>query len=91
MAQQQIGAPTIIAAIAALPFFFTVTLERPDLVRPLRVVNEPRRAPVVPSPEEVARAIGKAMTEHPAVPGLSTRPHSASPTARASECPRSPT
>ena len=45
MAQQQIGAPTINSAIAALRFFFTVTLERPDLVRPLRIVNEPRRAP----------------------------------------------
>ena len=43
MAKQQIGAPTINAAIAALRFFFTVTLERPDLVRPLRIVNEPPR------------------------------------------------
>ena len=43
MAQQQIGAPTINSAIAALRFFFTETLERPDLVRPLRLVNEPRR------------------------------------------------
>ena len=57
MARQQIGAPTINAAIAALRFFFTVTLERPDLVRPLRAVNEPRRAPVVLSPEEVARLL----------------------------------
>jgi len=54
LAQQQIGSPTINAAIAALRFFFNVTLERPDLVRPLRTVNEPRRAPVVLSPEEVA-------------------------------------
>jgi site-specific recombinase XerD len=57
MAQQQIGAGSINAAIAALRFFFTVTLERPDLVRPLRVVNEPRKAPVVLSREEVARLI----------------------------------
>ncbi len=54
MAQQQIGAPTINAAIAALRFFFNVTLERPDLVRPLRTVTEPRKAPIVLSPEEVA-------------------------------------
>jgi integrase/recombinase XerD len=47
MAKQQIGAPTINSAIAALRFFFIVTLERPDLVRPLRIVNEPRKAPVV--------------------------------------------
>ena len=57
LAQQQIGAPTINAAIAALRFFFTVTLERPDLVRPLRIVTEPRKAPVVLSQEEVARLL----------------------------------
>jgi integrase/recombinase XerD len=34
-----------------------VTLERPDLVRPLRIVTEPRRAPVVLSQEEVARLL----------------------------------
>jgi len=57
LAQQQISAGSINAAIAALRFFFTVTLEQPDLVRPLRTVNEPRRAPVVLSQEEVARLL----------------------------------
>src|SRR5271157_5835219 len=57
MAQQQVSPSTINTAIAALRFFFNVTLERPDLVRPLRLVNEPRRAPVVLSPEEVARLL----------------------------------
>ena len=57
MAQQQISASTINAAIAALRFFFNVTLERPDLVRPLRTVTEPRKAPIVLSPEEVARLL----------------------------------
>src|SRR5271163_4504333 len=57
LARQQIGVPTINAAIAALRFFFNVTLERPDLVRPLTSVHEPRRAPVVLSQEEVARLI----------------------------------
>ena len=57
LAQQQISAGSINAAIAALRFFFTVTLERPDLVRPLTTVNEPRRAPVVLSQEEVARLL----------------------------------
>ena len=51
MAQQQISPGSINAAIAALRFFFTVTLERPDLVRPLRLMNEPRKAPV-----EIGRA-----------------------------------
>ena len=57
LAQQQISPWSINAAIAALRFFFTVTLERPDLVRPLRIVTEPRRAPVVLSQEEVARLL----------------------------------
>ena len=57
LAQQQIGAPTINAAIAALRFFFNVTLERPDLVRHLTTVHKPRRAPVVLSQEEMARLL----------------------------------
>jgi len=57
LAQQHIGAATINAAIAALRFFFIVTLKRPNLVRPLRIVNEPRNAPVVLSQEEVARLL----------------------------------
>ena len=57
MAQQQVSPWSINAAIAALRFFFTVTLEKPDLVRPLRIVNEPRKAPVVLSQEEVARLL----------------------------------
>jgi integrase/recombinase XerD len=57
MAQEQVSPWSINAAIAALRFFFTVTLERPDLVRPLRIVNEPRKAPVVLSQEEVARLL----------------------------------
>ena len=57
MAKQQIGVATINAAIAAPRFFFNVTLERPDLVRHLTTVNQPRRAPVVLSQEEVARLL----------------------------------
>jgi integrase len=57
MAQRQIGRATINAAVAGVRIFFKVTLERPDLVRPLRIVNEPRKAPVVLSQEEVARLL----------------------------------
>jgi site-specific recombinase XerD len=57
LAQQQIGPGSINAAIAALRFFFTMTLEKPDLVRPLRSVTKPRKAPVVLSQEEVARLL----------------------------------
>src|SRR3984885_6338021 len=57
LAKQQISPGSINAAIAALRFFFTVMLERPDLVRPLTIVNKPRKAPVVLSEEEVARLL----------------------------------
>ncbi len=57
MAKQFIGAPTINAAVAALRFFFNVTIERPDLARPLTALHQPRRAPVVLSEEEVVRLL----------------------------------
>ena len=57
MAQQQVSPWSINSAIAALRFFFIVTLERPNLVRPLRLVTEPRKTPIVLSQEEVARLI----------------------------------
>src|ERR1700739_1072392 len=45
--QAQTGArpPSINSAVAALRFFFTVTLDRPDLARRLTVVREPRWLP----------------------------------------------
>src|SRR5215468_7381387 len=45
--------PSINSGVAALRFFFTVTLDRPDLARRLTVVREPRRLPAVLSVEEV--------------------------------------
>jgi integrase/recombinase XerD len=55
--QQKIGAATINSAVAALRFFFNVTLERPDLVRHLKTVHEPRKAPIVLSQEEMVRLL----------------------------------
>lgn len=46
--------PSMNSAVAALRFFFTVTLERPELVRGLVFVREPRKIPVILSLEEVA-------------------------------------
>ena len=57
LAKQNIGVPTINSAIAALRFFFNVTLERPELVRNLTTVHKPRRAPVVLNQEEMVRLI----------------------------------
>jgi site-specific recombinase XerD len=48
------GAPALNGAVSALRFFFTTTLERPDLARRLTVVRRPRKLPEVLSPEEVA-------------------------------------
>jgi integrase len=45
--------PSINSAVSALRFFFTVTLDRPDLARRLTVVPQPRRIPVVLSVEEM--------------------------------------
>jgi site-specific recombinase XerD len=45
--------PSINGAVSALRFFFTVTLDRPDLARRLTVVPYPRRIPAVLSTEEV--------------------------------------
>jgi integrase/recombinase XerD len=52
-----VRAPSINGAVAALRFFFTVTLDRPEMARHLTFVREPRKIPVVLSPEEVARLL----------------------------------
>ena len=60
MTKTHVSPPSINAAILALRLFFRVTLERDDLVRRLMLVREPRRAPTVLSPEEVARLLAAA-------------------------------
>ena len=45
--------PSINSSVSALRFFFTVTLDRPDLARRLTVVRQPRRLPAVLSVEEI--------------------------------------
>ena len=49
--------PSINGAVSALRFFFTVTLDRPDLARRLTVVPYPRRIPPVLSVEEVTQLL----------------------------------
>ena len=55
-----VGIPTINHTISTLRVFFKVTLGRPDLVERATFVREPRRLPVVLSPEEVARLLDAA-------------------------------
>ena len=49
--------PGINSSVSALRFFFTVTLDRPDLSRRLTIVHQPRKLPLVLSVEEVARLL----------------------------------
>src|ERR1700680_4411823 len=49
--------PTINCSVSALRFFFTVTLDRPDLSRRLVLARYPRKLPAVLSVEEVGRLL----------------------------------
>ncbi|MBO9579536.1 MAG: tyrosine-type recombinase/integrase [Sphingobium sp.] len=50
--------PTMNSIVAALRFFFTHTLDRPDLARRLVRIKQIRKLPVVLSRDEVARLLG---------------------------------
>ena len=54
------GVPTINNSLTALRFLFVVTLRKPAIVLDMPFVREPRRLPVVLSPEEVARFLDAA-------------------------------
>jgi site-specific recombinase XerD len=51
------SSPTMNSIVAALRFFFTYTIDRPDLARRLHRVKHFRKLPVVLSPDEVARLL----------------------------------
>src|SRR5260221_4260652 len=55
-----VGVPTVNQTVSTLRFFFKVTLGRPDLVERTAFVREPRKLPVVLSPEDVARLLDAA-------------------------------
>jgi site-specific recombinase XerD len=52
--------PTVNVSATALRFFFKVTLKRHDLAEELVSTREPRRLPVVLSPEEIGRLLASA-------------------------------
>lgn len=54
------GVPTINHSLTALRFLFLVTLRKPAIVLDMPFVREPRRLPIVLSPEEVARLLDAA-------------------------------
>jgi integrase/recombinase XerD len=50
-----VRAPSVNSAVSALRFFFSITVDSAAVTKPLTYVAEPRKIPVVLSPEEVAR------------------------------------
>jgi integrase/recombinase XerD len=57
---QGVGVPTLNQTVATLRFFFRVTLKRHAIVEHTTFIQEPRKLPVVLSPEEVARLLNAA-------------------------------
>ena len=55
LAKRGIGTATFNTTVSALRFFFKVTLGRGEIEKYTQIAREPRRLPVVLSPEEVAR------------------------------------
>src|ERR1700681_3976967 len=60
LAASGVGVATLNQTISTLRFFFRVTLRRHDIVEHTHFVHEPRKLPVVLSPEEVARLLNAA-------------------------------
>jgi site-specific recombinase XerD len=52
-AEAGVSTPMLNGAVSALRFFFTTTLDRPDLARRLTALRRPHKLPEVLSPEEV--------------------------------------
>ena len=48
---------TVNSTVTALRFFFSTTVDQPDRTRHLALVHQPRKIPVVLSPEEVVRLL----------------------------------
>jgi site-specific recombinase XerD len=55
-----VGVPSLNQAVSTLRFFFRVTLKRHDILEHTHFIREPRKLPVVLSPEEVARLLDAA-------------------------------
>jgi integrase/recombinase XerD len=60
LASSGVGVATLNQAVSTLRFFFRVTLRRHDIIEYTHFVHEPRKLPVVLSPEEVARLLDAA-------------------------------
>jgi integrase/recombinase XerD len=58
LVEHGMSAISLNVTITGLTFFFKSTLDHPELMRHMHPVREPRKIPIVLSPEEVARLIG---------------------------------
>jgi integrase/recombinase XerD len=52
--------PTMNSTVSALRFFFTTTLDRPEMARHLALVPQPRKLPIVLDQDEVVRMLERA-------------------------------
>jgi integrase/recombinase XerD len=60
LAESGADTPTLNHTVSALRFFFRVTLKQPAILEHTACIHEPRKLPVVLSPEEVARLLDAA-------------------------------
>jgi site-specific recombinase XerD len=60
LAASGVGVSSLNQTVSILRFFFRVTLKRHDIVEHTHFIREPRKLPVVLSPEEVARLLDAA-------------------------------
>ena len=60
LVQSPLGAASVNSAMTALRFFFSITLDRYELRKPLFRVEQPRKLPTVLTQEEVARLLDAA-------------------------------
>jgi site-specific recombinase XerD len=60
LVEQGVSSTTLNAAITALKFFFAVTLDRPEAMKKMRHIYEPRKIPEVLSAQEVRQLLASA-------------------------------
>jgi site-specific recombinase XerD len=60
LVQSPLSAGSVNSAMTALRFFFSITLDRHDLLKPLFRVEQPRKLPAVLTQNEVTRLLGAA-------------------------------
>jgi integrase/recombinase XerD len=60
LAASDVGVASLNQTVSTLRFFFRVTLKRHDIVEHTHFIREPRKLPIVLSPEEVARLLDAA-------------------------------